>query len=75
MLLEYIFNIVLFRVSVGTKVENHSVIVSKAYTNSSSNPSTPSYRGFGHSITRLTETEKSDNQPITNHFYSKLNAL
>ena len=60
----------------GNKVEAPSVIVAKSYAVTTSNPSTPSHRGIGHSIARLAETEKKDNS-MSNHvqFYSKQSYL
>ncbi|XP_066597113.1 protein capicua homolog isoform X2 [Prorops nasuta] len=48
------------------KVEAQSVIVSKPYP-VSTNANTPTYHGIGHSIARLAESEKTDNQISTNH--------
>lgn len=50
----------------GNKVETPSVIVAKSYPVTTSNPSTPSHRGIGHSIARLAETDKKEN-PLPNH--------
>ncbi|XP_011878026.1 PREDICTED: putative transcription factor capicua isoform X4 [Vollenhovia emeryi] len=50
------------------KMEIQSVIVSKPYSTALSTISTTStYRGIGHSIARLAESENSDNQLATNH--------
>lgn len=51
------------------------MIVSKPYSTTLSTISTTStYRGIGHSIARLAESENSDNQLATNHtqFYGNL---
>ncbi|XP_032676177.1 protein capicua homolog isoform X5 [Odontomachus brunneus] len=48
------------------KMEIQSVIVSKPYP-VSTNSTTSTYRGIGHSIARLAESENSDNQLATNH--------
>jgi len=56
-------------------MEIQSVIVSKPYSTALSTISTTStYRGIGHSIARLAESENSDNQLTTNHtqFYGNL---
>ncbi|XP_033211435.1 protein capicua homolog isoform X4 [Belonocnema kinseyi] len=60
-------NISLQNLIPGSKVESHGVIVSKSYPATTTNPSTPSYRGIGHSIARLAESEKNDIQMSTNH--------
>ncbi|XP_025993215.1 putative transcription factor capicua isoform X2 [Solenopsis invicta] len=50
------------------KTEIQSVIVSKPYSTALSTISTTStYRGIGHSIARLAESENNDNQLATNH--------
>ncbi|XP_071650429.1 uncharacterized protein Cic isoform X3 [Temnothorax longispinosus] len=50
------------------KMEIQSVIVSKPYSAALPTISTTSsYRGIGHSIARLAESENSDNQLATNH--------
>lgn len=53
--------------------EIQSVIVSKPYS-VSTNSTTSTYRGIGHSIARLAESENNDNQLTTNHaqFYGNL---
>lgn len=60
------------------KMEIQSVIVSKPYSAAtlSTISTTSSYRGIGHSIARLAESENSDNQLATNHtqFYGNLSA-
>jgi len=48
------------------KMEIQSVIVSKPYP-VSTNSTTSTYRGIGHSIARLAESENNDNQLATNH--------
>ncbi|XP_060817869.1 putative transcription factor capicua isoform X3 [Bombus pascuorum] len=50
----------------GNKMETQSVIVSKPYSVSTTS-TTSTYRGIGHSITRLAESEKSENQVGNNH--------
>ncbi|XP_011629642.1 putative transcription factor capicua isoform X2 [Pogonomyrmex barbatus] len=50
------------------KMEIQSVIVSKPYPATLSTVSnTSTYRGIGHSIARLAESENNDNQLATNH--------
>ncbi|XP_020282979.1 putative transcription factor capicua isoform X3 [Pseudomyrmex gracilis] len=53
------------------KMEIQSVIVSKPYP-VSTNSTTSTYRGIGHSIARLAESENNDNQLVANHaqFYA-----
>ncbi|XP_026824235.1 protein capicua homolog isoform X2 [Ooceraea biroi] len=48
------------------KMEIQSVIVSKPYP-VSTNSTTSTYRGIGHSIARLAESENNDNQLAANH--------
>lgn len=57
----------------GIKMETQSVIVSKPYSVSTTS-TTSNYRGIGHPIARLAESEKNENQTGTNHaqFYGKL---
>jgi len=47
-------------------MEIQSVIVSKPYSATLST-TTSTYRGIGHSIARLAESENNDNQLATNH--------
>jgi len=49
-------------------MEIQSVIVSKPYSATLST-TTSTYRGIGHSIARLAESENNDNQLATNQFY------
>lgn len=64
------------------KMEIQSVIVSKPYP-VSTNSTTSTYRGIGHSIARLAESENNDNQLVANHaqfygnffFYIKISCL
>jgi hypothetical protein len=58
------------------KMEIQSVIVSKPYP-VSTNSTTSTYRGIGHSIARLAESENNDNQLATNHaqFYGNSRML
>lgn len=60
----------------GNKMETQSVIVSKPYSVSTTS-TTSTYRGIGHSITRLAESEKGENQVGNNHaqFYGMLSLI
>ncbi|XP_063980469.1 protein capicua homolog isoform X3 [Diachasmimorpha longicaudata] len=66
-------NITIQNLVPGNKVDTPSVIVTKSYSVTTSCPSTPSYRGIGHSIARLAESEKKENPVVTNHahFYEQ----
>ncbi|XP_015429478.1 PREDICTED: protein capicua homolog isoform X5 [Dufourea novaeangliae] len=50
----------------GNKMETHSVIVSKPYSVSTTS-TTSTYRGIGHPVARLAESEKNENQVGNNH--------